>query len=394
MKVRMQKYKIACFFRPEKCMIHVQEEMWMIKEFEFEIDCDMTVSHLHDYMEILYVMSGRIGVMQANKNELIREGEFMVFNPFEHHEQYRESGAHTVSLYISYSLLKKLDMPRVSCCSAQHKELDEYYNLIRGKLALIYREYTQVGTNRGVYCLSQLLGILDLLKQKFALEDEIRGEVLSDVLLYLNKHFSEDVNLKKVAKACHISTGYLSRHFDEVMGMHFSDYLRKLRLSAAASLLSTTNQSVTEIALTVGFGNPNTLIHNFKKQYGVTPYKYKNSRQLYQEETQAVSRSVHDIGLLKYAGLEAETEILSKPHLPMMNVSISLKNPGVFQKSVTNVALGCGYAKLLLDDSFSKTIERIGRQICPEYLQIQGIFDDTMHAYFLSDDGNAILTFT
>ncbi|MGT2666913.1 GH39 family glycosyl hydrolase [Streptococcus rifensis] len=365
----------------------------MIKEFEFEIDCDMTFSHLHDCMEILYVMSGRIGVMQTKTNILVREGEFIVFNPFEHHEHYREPGAHTVSLYISYNLLKQLDMPSVACCSSERKELGEYYELIRGKLAIIYKEYTQDRKNRAVYCLSHLLGILDLLKQKFAVDEDIRRDTLSEVLLYLNHHFSDDINLVKVAKDCHISTGYLSRHFHEVMGIHFSDYLRKLRLSVAASLISTTNKSVTEIALSVGFGNPNTLIYNFKKQYGMTPYKYKISRQLYQEDAQAKNRSMHDIGLLKYAGIEAETEILSKPQRPMMNVSISLKSPGVYRKSVTNVAIGCGYAKLLLGDEFSKTVERISCQIKPEYLQIQGIFDDTMHAYFLGGDGSANFDF-
>ncbi len=362
----------------------------MMKEFHFESDCDMSLPHLHDGLEILYVMSGKIGVMQIGKNYALRAGEFIVLNPFEHHEQYRDAGAHTVSLFVSYPFLKGLGMPEVRCCSADRLEYSEYYELIRGKLAVIYREYLQSGELREMYCLSKLLEILDILKQQFSSAEEARvghNEKLSQVLKYLNQHYMDDITLQSVAENCYLSAGYLSRQFEKVMGMHFSEYLRMIRLSAVEILLRTTDRSVTDIGLSCGFGNPNTLINNFKKQYGIIPSKYRDFIEAHAKQTADLNRTVYDMGLLRYAAQEAEGSILNKSHLPLLNVDVDLNRAGRTYSNICNVALSCGYAKQMLRDGFLGVLQKIGNQIHPAFLQVQGVFDDSIHTYSLDADG-------
>ncbi len=368
----------------------------MSKDYRFELDCDVSMPHIHDNMEILYVMNGRVGVIYESGNYALKEGEFIVFNAFEHHELYREEGAHTISLFISYSYLRKLEIPMIRCCSANEPELSDYYNMIRGKLAVIYREYLAAGEERDIFCLSQILGILDILKQKFSADDsenKFQAGKLSDVLLFLNQNYSEDITLEETASKCHISPGYLSRSFREIMGMPFSDYLRKLRLAAASSLLYTTDKTITEIGMNAGFGNTNTFINSFKKEYGETPYKARKHGQEKTKDENLQNRTVYDIGLLKYADDEAELAILSKPHLPMMNIAVDMSDKGTCLKQICNVALGSGYAKHLLSDGFGEVISRIGVDIHPEYLQIQGIFDDNLHAYVVHADGTVTYDF-
>lgn len=77
-----------------------------MEEIRFEYDCDVSVPHFHNELEILYVLSGRMGVMLAGSNYLLKQEDFSVFNPFEIHEMYREAGCHTLPL-----------SSRSTCCS-------------------------------------------------------------------------------------------------------------------------------------------------------------------------------------------------------------------------------------------------------------------------------------
>ncbi len=76
-------------------------------EIRFEFDCDTSVPHFHGELEILYVLTGRCAVMTAKNNYLLSSEDFAVYNPYEHHEIYREAGAHTVSAYISLPIYSR-----------------------------------------------------------------------------------------------------------------------------------------------------------------------------------------------------------------------------------------------------------------------------------------------
>ena len=58
----------------------------------------------------------------------------------------------------------------------------------------------------------------------------------------------------------------------------FCRYLTALRLSKATEMLHETELSILEISLRCGFQNVRYFIKIFKRQYGVTPYKFKTSR--------------------------------------------------------------------------------------------------------------------
>ena len=58
--------------------------------------------------------------------------------------------------------------------------------------------------------------------------------------------------------------------------MTLGQYILKLRLEKAASLLSTTNKTVTEVVFSVGIESPSYFTKAFKAQFGVSPSDFKN----------------------------------------------------------------------------------------------------------------------
>ena len=72
-----------------------------------------------------------------------------------------------------------------------------------------------------------------------------------------------------------VSAAYFSTIFKREVGMSFVAYLTKIRLEHALELLRTTEDKTYIIASRVGYMEPNYFSYVFKKQYGISPSKYR-----------------------------------------------------------------------------------------------------------------------
>jgi len=60
------------------------------------------------------------------------------------------------------------------------------------------------------------------------------------------------------------------------MGLSYQDYLNDRRITKAKNLLRTSDQSVAEIAVSLGFSDPTGFGRIFKKVAGQTPSFYRS----------------------------------------------------------------------------------------------------------------------
>lgn len=87
------------------------------------------------------------------------------------------------------------------------------------------------------------------------------------------------LSLHAVAKDLNISANYLSNIFSKKRGIPFKKYLQQYRLQRAEKLLLETRQSISEIALAVGFVDSNYFTKVFKEYYRTTPLKYRSFKE-------------------------------------------------------------------------------------------------------------------
>lgn len=104
------------------------------------------------------------------------------------------------------------------------------------------------------------------------------GELRERIITYINENFTDqDMSLEKMASDFEMSYFHLSRLFNEYMQMNFAAYLTGVRLEYSRELLRTTSDSVEQVAIRSGFLQSNSFIRAFKKYYGVTPGKYRET---------------------------------------------------------------------------------------------------------------------
>jgi AraC-like DNA-binding protein len=95
------------------------------------------------------------------------------------------------------------------------------------------------------------------------------------IIDYVNKHCCEDITLKGIALLYGYNSSYLSRYFSEMCGMTFSEYLNRLRINRAKSLLKVTHFKVGEISRMIGYKGNSQLYITFSKECGMSPSRFR-----------------------------------------------------------------------------------------------------------------------
>ncbi|MCS6923717.1 MAG: helix-turn-helix domain-containing protein [Fimbriimonadales bacterium] len=109
---------------------------------------------------------------------------------------------------------------------------------------------------------------------------------LRAALEYLQSHLSDPDALQKVSERLCVSPRQCQRLFRVAMGCSPSEYLTELRLRRAATLLASTNLSVSEIALEVGYLSLSHFSRVFRERFGKTPRAFRQNPTVSIEELQ------------------------------------------------------------------------------------------------------------
>jgi AraC-like DNA-binding protein len=96
---------------------------------------------------------------------------------------------------------------------------------------------------------------------------------------YLDSFFGGAMRLEKVASVACLSPCHFHRLFREVFGETPNQYLQRRRLTNAQQLLRSTERTVTEICLGVGFESMTSFSALFRRFYGCSPREYRSSSQ-------------------------------------------------------------------------------------------------------------------
>jgi transcriptional regulator GlxA family with amidase domain len=100
---------------------------------------------------------------------------------------------------------------------------------------------------------------------------------MSRLLEKVQRHLHEDHALDDIASKAAMSRRSFTRHFRQLTGSSFGDWLLTQRLSEAQRLLETTNLPLERIATTIGLGSPITLRQHFQHAYRISPTNYRRN---------------------------------------------------------------------------------------------------------------------
>ena len=102
------------------------------------------------------------------------------------------------------------------------------------------------------------------------------SHVISRAEQYVRENYRDpNISLISAARYVGMSAAHFSTVFSQTMGKPFIAYLTGMRIEQAKKLLRETTMRLSDIAMEIGYNEPNYFSHVFRKAEGVTPKEFR-----------------------------------------------------------------------------------------------------------------------
>lgn len=258
-------------------MVHIANADWTEGHHQ--------ILHCHeDFSEVFILLHGSCRYIVGGRLYQLHEGDVVLCNPGVMHDEFPDQCDFYETLAVG---IGGLSIPGLhpgmlvdpACVpvlrkSEQTEELRELCGMMM--------KYAEPGENRNLSFVHLLLtASVELLRMILRNVDTSAREInplCIAVEQYLDGHFGENITLEETAKLFFVSPWHLSRVFKRETSYNFKQYLLRLRLGEAQMRLSSTEQSIGEIAQACGFHDPAYFSRLFTSHIGISPGRYRRMR--------------------------------------------------------------------------------------------------------------------
>jgi len=103
-------------------------------------------------------------------------------------------------------------------------------------------------------------------------------QYINKAISYIKYNFRDPkLTTRRVAQAVYLSPNYFGELFSKYMGISCLEYIRRLKMEFAVSLLMQSNVTVAQISEQSGYSSISYFISDFKSEFGTTPQKYREN---------------------------------------------------------------------------------------------------------------------
>jgi AraC-like DNA-binding protein/quercetin dioxygenase-like cupin family protein len=257
-----------------------------------------TEFHKHNYMELVYIVKGKLHQRIGGKDEIFNQGEFCLLDKDTFHCEYLYPEESIVLfLLISNSFFSKSVNFEI-----RNKDYEKFlrnalithrdkYLFIRftakgrkpsvpALLGNIFEELRNPGAGSRYLILGYTERLLNLLPVEYEFQiiknsnSDGRKLVFNDVENYMRRHYRL-ISVRKLSEVFGYNIDYFNRLIKSHTGMTYLTFLHHIRLETAAHLLRTTKLPVEQIAEEAGYHNVTYFYRIFMEKYDTTPHKFR-----------------------------------------------------------------------------------------------------------------------
>ncbi len=257
--------------------------------------------HWHDDLEFIWVETGTLIVGTTDKSIYIHANEGLFLNTKVLHTMQTYGGKDCV--FYSVRFLTRLLFPQSNSTTAtqylhpilfskklKHIHLTKTESSFAQILQLIQeiiQTYHESSDCCELFILSKLYDIwryLSIYAEATAASPALTKPVVTDytrvaeAIHYIADHYAEPITLEDIATAIHISKSECCRCFKRTINVSPVEFLIQYRIMESIrkiQIMDTESNSISELAISVGFNSASYFNKQFKRYINCTPLEYK-----------------------------------------------------------------------------------------------------------------------
>ena len=176
---------------------------------------------------------------------------------------------------IAYLMIGKFRDAEEQYSSAQIvTDSAEKYGLDKDKMLNAYYQLPVLDKN----CIDSAISLLRMLIYYITNEKYFRYDhsiQFATIDKYIEEHICEKITVDDICNRFRVPRHLLYTTFEKETGDTIQEYIIKKRIRKAQNLLSTTNMSVSQISVKIGYPEYNYFFRIFKERTGITPLQYR-----------------------------------------------------------------------------------------------------------------------
>ncbi|WOO43319.1 AraC family transcriptional regulator [Rubellicoccus peritrichatus] len=150
---------------------------------------------------------------------------------------------------------------------------------------------------------------------------------MNSAIDYIENNLDGSVSVTEAAKEAFCSSFHFQRMFFAIIGVTPAEYIRRRRLTLAASELAVGNTKVIDVAMKYGYDSPNAFTRAFRNVHGISPREARNS---------GVKLSAYDRIFFRVeirGGNEMDYKIIEKPAFEIIGKCKHFTNENFFKEA-------------------------------------------------------------
>lgn len=246
---------------------------------------DSIVPHSHEFVELVYVVSGEAENKLGDERIPLKSGDVFVMADKEIQHSLQPKG--DSSEFSIVNIIFPYDFYQFNWEALSPKNVfsSEQIPVSKFLVEKIAEEYQNKGWNYEdiTYSLTKVLlthifRCLPARKLKRTNRGQAKKHVNSYIEVakkFIRQNYDKQIGVDDVAKACGLSKQYLQRLFKREKDTSVVAYIVKHRIEQACRYLLNTDYAVSKVAQLVGFNDLKYFYIKFKTIVGLTPIQYK-----------------------------------------------------------------------------------------------------------------------
>ena len=244
---------------------------------------DLQKGRTLDEYQLLYQPEGEGVFRSAHLPETkIKTGDIFLLFPGEWHTYHPLGTKGWKSYWIGFKGKNMDDRVKAGFLSP---EKPIYHVGYSNEIISLYEEAYKTAQEEAAYAQQTMAGIVNhLIGKVYSLErniilnkDSKHVDIINRARLRIRESLEDTLTIQEIAQELGISYSSFRKLFKEHTGFAPALYQQTLKLQRAKELLSTTDESIKEIAYRLNFESPDYFSAKFKSQTGMKPSDFRNT---------------------------------------------------------------------------------------------------------------------